>query len=76
VPLSGAADGYKADIDVYVLPDQNGVTAPTYVSECKVRRDGFKQIYEWKGDNDFLFIKADRREPLVVMIVEQLKMLL
>jgi hypothetical protein len=57
VPLSGAAAGWKGDV---IGPD--GLRY-----ECKVRKDGFKQIYSWLEDNDRLVIKADRKDPLVVM---------
>lgn len=37
--------------------------------EVKCRADGFREIYRWLEPNDFLILKADRREMLVVMPV-------
>jgi|GEM_PF-1240307 len=44
--------------------------------ECKARKDGFKQIYEWLGDNDFLAIRADRKKALIVIRTEDLQRLI
>ncbi|MHB1702258.1 MAG: hypothetical protein ACYCSN_19410 [Acidobacteriaceae bacterium] len=63
VPLSGAAGGsYTGD-----------VVAAGLRFECKVRSDGFKQLYEWLGVNDALAVKADRRPWLIVMTLEKWK---
>ena len=35
--------------------------------EVKVRGNGFRRLYDWLGDHDFLIVKADRLEPLVVL---------
>jgi hypothetical protein len=35
--------------------------------ECKARAAGFRQLYDWLNDRDLLIVKADRREPLVVL---------
>jgi hypothetical protein len=35
--------------------------------EVKCRSRGFQDIYRWLADNDFLVVRADRREPLVVI---------
>jgi hypothetical protein len=34
--------------------------------EVKCRGNGFRQLYDWLNNGDFLIVKADRREPLVV----------
>lgn len=47
--------------------DINLQTDALYKGECKVRSSGFKQIYDWLGDNEFLTIRADRRERLYVV---------
>lgn len=60
VPLSGAATGFKGDV-VFSI---NGESKR---AECKSRKDGFKVIRSWLGDNDILAIKDDRTEPLIVM---------
>jgi Holliday junction resolvase len=35
--------------------------------EVKSRATGFGTIYSWLADRDVLIVKADRREPLVVL---------
>jgi hypothetical protein len=61
VPLSGAARGrFGGDVSVPILGIDRRV-------EVKARRNGFAQIYKWLGDHDFLVIKADRLEPLVIL---------
>jgi len=37
------------------------------IGECKVRKNGFKQLYEWLEGRDFLVVKADRRPALVIL---------
>ena len=62
VPLSGAATGFKGDIQM-----------GTWTIECKVRANGFKQIYDWlDGDSDFLVIGRDRSPPLAVIDLRDL----
>lgn len=56
VPLSGAADGFKGDVIVHGL-----------TGESKLRAAGFKQIYSWLGDNDFLTLRHDNAERLYVV---------
>jgi Holliday junction resolvase len=64
VPLSGAARGFKGD--VHIKKDGR-----TFVLEAKSRaRLGF--IYKSLRENDFLAIKQDRSDPLVVLRLEQL----
>jgi Holliday junction resolvase len=61
VPLSGAARGrFGGDISVPLLGTDRRV-------EVKCRANGFAQLYAWLTDADFLVVKADRREPLVVL---------
>ena len=61
---SGArSDGSPTyDIDVCFTPD-----GPAVIGECKIRKDGFKELYKWIGENDFLTIRADRKERLFVL---------
>lgn len=67
VPLSGAAGGsYKGDVVVPYLG----------TGECKARKNGFKQLYDWLTDRDFLALKADRKEWLVVLRAKDVKLLL
>jgi hypothetical protein len=62
VPLSGGAGGsFTGDLII------NGKKA-----EVKGRATGFKEIYKWLEPVDFLFIRADRQEWLVVMRVKDL----
>ena len=57
VPLSGATDFAKHDVMI------SGISA-----ECKIRANGFKEIYKWLEDNpDILICRADRKEPFVVV---------
>lgn len=62
VPLSGAAGGSYVG-DVIGL----GLTW-----ECKVRGDGFKQLYGWLDGKDALAVKADRKQWLAVLSLETL----
>jgi hypothetical protein len=58
---SDGSDTY--DIDLH----SRGVDEAPMIGECKLRASGFKQIYKWLGDNDFLTIRADRQERLYVV---------
>lgn len=61
VPLSGSAGGkYAGDLSVPLLGIDRCV-------EVKVRGAGFGQLYAWLIDRDFLIVRADRAEPLVVI---------
>jgi Holliday junction resolvase len=61
VPLSGSTGGsYKGDLTIPVAGRDLCV-------EVKVRGNGFNQLYEWLADRDALIVRADRREPLVVI---------
>lgn len=58
VPLSGSTDFAKHDVII------SGISA-----ECKIRANGFKQIYEWLEYQtpDILICRADRKEPFYVL---------
>ena len=61
VPLSGAAGGsYLGDITVPVLNVDRCV-------EVKCRAEGFRELYKWLEARDLLIVRADRKEPLVVL---------
>ena len=61
IPLSGAVGGsFMGDITAPVI----GINRRF---ECKLRQDGFKEIYRWLGDNFGLLVKADRKEPLAIL---------
>lgn len=61
VPLSGSARGrFGGDLSVPLL----GIDRR---AEAKCRADGFRELYRWLGGVDFLIIRADRRDPLVVL---------
>jgi Holliday junction resolvase len=61
VPLSGAARGrFGGDLSVPLLGVDRRV-------EVKCRGDGFRQLYTWLDGADFLIVRADRSEPLVVI---------
>lgn len=65
VPLSGGAGGAFSD-DI-TLKWFDGAEARF---EAKARANGFKQIYGWLGECSGLFLKADRKPPLVVLRME------
>lgn len=61
VPLSGAAGGsYVGDVTIPLLGADRTI-------EVKARADGFRELYKWLEGRDVLVVKADRREPLVVI---------
>ena len=61
VPLSGSAGGsFVGDLRVPLL-------GADHVVEVKVRADGFRELYRWLERRDILVVRADRREPLVVV---------
>jgi len=61
VPLSGSAGGsYVGDFTIPLL-------GRDLCAEVKCRRDGFRELYRWLVGRDFLIVRADRAEPLVVM---------
>ena len=61
VPLSGAARGrFGGDVSMPLFGVDRRV-------EVKVRADGFRELYRWLDNADFLVVRADRREPLVVL---------
>jgi Holliday junction resolvase len=61
VPLSGAARGrFGGDVSLPLLGIDRRV-------EVKCRGAGFKELYRWLNGADFLIVRADRQEPLVVL---------
>jgi hypothetical protein len=61
VPLSGAMRGrFGGDLSVPLLGVDRRV-------EVKARANGFGRLYNWLAGRDFLIVRADRREPLVVV---------
>jgi hypothetical protein len=60
VPLSGALADYKGDVTLRIGD-------VTYTIECKRRKAGFRTLYGWLGNNDFLVFRDDKCEPLLVM---------
>jgi hypothetical protein len=56
VPLSGAVEGFEGDL----LLEGKKI-------EVKARHDGFKELYKWIEGKDLLALKADRRDFLMVM---------
>ena len=64
VPMSGAsAYTHDADVDIYPW----GRDAGALIGEVKARAKLPKTTLDWLGENDLLFMKADRQEPVVVM---------
>ena len=60
IPLSGAVEGFKGDIKLRIGDKW-------YTAEVKARKNPPKQVLGWLGEHDFLFIKPDLKEPVVVM---------
>lgn len=61
VPLSGSMGGsFSGDVSLSFL----GSRQPF---EVKARADGFKEIYKWLIGAKGLFLKADRKDTLVVL---------
>ena len=61
VPLSGSARGrFGGDVSIPLLGADRRV-------EVKCRGSGFRQLYDWLEGRDFLIVRADRRELLVVI---------
>jgi len=60
MPLSGAAGGQFTG-DIVIDNEWRG--------EIKARKngDGFKVLEKWLGNQDLLFLRRDRQEPLIVM---------
>lgn len=67
IPLSGAAGGvFAGDVEVPGLGR----------GEVKRRRDGFKELYKWLENRDFLALRADRKGWLIVMGLDEARDLL
>lgn len=60
VPLSGSCEGFAGDLIV-----------ENKTAEVKARAKGFKELYKWLQDRDLLFLKADFRDYLVVMRLDE-----
>jgi Holliday junction resolvase len=60
MPLSGALADYKGDVTVKIRD-------ALHVIECKRRKAGFKTMYGWLGDNNYLVFRDDRCEPMIAM---------
>lgn len=68
-PLSGAlrSEQFGGGCDV-VVP----MFGRPYRIECKHYANGFQRLYSWLTGVDFLVVRADRSEPLVVMPLSRL----
>jgi hypothetical protein len=61
VPLSGSCGGrFVGDLSLPLLGVDRCV-------EVKCRARGFRELYAWLDGRDLLIVRADRREPLVVL---------
>ncbi|MCS7231612.1 MAG: hypothetical protein RMJ67_05705 [Elusimicrobiota bacterium] len=63
IPLSGASF-IKGDLLIKI----NG---KEFLGEVKGRSKGFKEIYKWIDGKDFLFLKADYKDYLVVITLDK-----
>lgn len=65
VPLSGAAEGFKGDVQVRAFNrDLTG--------EVKRRRAGFRTLQKWLGNHDFLALRDDYGEWLMVVPLDKM----
>jgi Holliday junction resolvase len=62
VPLSGSVGGQRFSGDI-VFP----LLGRDLCIESKVRANGFRELYSWMRGRDILIVRADRREPLVIV---------
>lgn len=62
VPYSGATEDYKGDV---MLPHSNELI------EVKLRNDSFKTLYDWLNGMDYLAIKRDKQDFLIVMELDK-----
>ena len=69
VPLSGAARGFKDDVELRI-PNR------TLRIESKVRSKGFKNIYLWIRGADILVVKKDHEKPLAIIDLQLLGQIL
>jgi hypothetical protein len=53
---------YQSGHDI-VLP----IAAAIFASRSRLGLDGFREPYSWLDGSDVLIVKADRREPLVIL---------
>jgi len=60
VPCSGNSEAFRGDL---LLRTGNR----NLRVEVKARKNGLKTLYEWKGENDILVVKEDRKEPLAII---------
>jgi hypothetical protein len=60
-PLSGSVGGkFSGDISVPILGIDRRV-------EAKILGNGFRRIYGWLKGRDFLIVRADQQDPVVVI---------
>lgn len=73
VPLSGASEGFEGDVEFALSTAQSHHLR----AEVKGRKNaaGFKMVLNWLGENDALFLIADRSEPVVVLPWETFQIL-
>jgi hypothetical protein len=64
VPLSGAVAGFGGDLSIF---------KGQFKGEVKSRRNaaGWRQVRDWLGINDFLFLREDGGDTCVVMKLDQ-----
>ena len=46
---------------------QGDVQLEGYTIECKRRKEGFKELYKWLQEADFLVVRSDRNKRLYVL---------
>lgn len=66
VPMSGMLRGLGDDLDGDVI-----ITDTNEKIECKFRQNISVQLWDWLSGNDYLAIKRNHKEPLIVLTLEQ-----
>ncbi len=62
-PISGGGSESLAD----VIVERDG---EHFEVEVKRRKDGWRNFYKWLEHADILYLRADRKEPLIVLTKE------
>jgi hypothetical protein len=65
VPLSGSVSGFEGDV-------QFRHWSQLFTAKCKSRGASFSSLYKWFAGNDFLVVKRDREDPLIIINARKL----
>lgn len=73
VPLSGATEHSKGDVDVYPKGEED---ASPLILELKARKAHPAYLMEWLGDFDMVAMRSDHEEHLFILPEKTLRKLL